>query len=69
MALMRTGRPASQGLIMAADRAPLDLQELVIIKMEEDEVALWDLKPLPNPQAPALAPGLSRDPRQRFRSS
>lgn len=49
---------------MAAGPAPLDVQELVI-KMEKDEVVPWDLNPLPNPQPPALAPGLSGDPRQR----
>lgn len=40
----------------------------MIIKIEENELAPWDLKPLLNPQPPVLAPGLGRDPQQRFRS-
>lgn len=51
---------------MAADLAPLDQEELVIVKMEEDESAIWDPEPPSNPQPTALTPGLSRDPLQCF---
>jgi len=51
---------------MAADPAPLSQEELVIIKMEEDEAAPWDPEPLSNPQPSPLLPRLCRDPRQRF---
>lgn len=47
---------------MAADPAPLDEEELMIIKMEEDEAATS------YPQLPVLPPGLSKDPQQCCRS-
>ncbi|KAJ8784462.1 hypothetical protein J1605_008225 [Eschrichtius robustus] len=53
---------------MAADPAPIGQEELVIIKMEEDEAALWDPEPFFKPQPQTLLPGLGRDPRQCFRS-
>ncbi|XP_028341807.1 zinc finger and SCAN domain-containing protein 31-like, partial [Physeter macrocephalus] len=53
---------------MAADPAPIGQEELVIIKMEEDETALWDPEPFFKPQPQTLLPGLGRDPRQCFRS-
>eukprot|EP00069_Balaena_mysticetus_P011738 bmy_21426T0 len=53
---------------MAADPAPIGQEELVIIKMEEDEAGLWDPEPFFKPQPQTLLPGLGRDPRQCFRS-
>ncbi|XP_057575413.1 tigger transposable element-derived protein 1-like isoform X2 [Hippopotamus amphibius kiboko] len=53
---------------MAADPAPIGQEELVIIKMEEDETALWDPEPFFKPEPQTLLPGLGGDPRQRFRS-
>ncbi|KAB1283119.1 Zinc finger and SCAN domain-containing protein 12 [Camelus dromedarius] len=53
---------------MAADPASINQEELMVIKMEEDEATPWDPIPSSTPQPQYLLPGLGRDPRQRFRS-
>ncbi|KAG8510174.1 Zinc finger and SCAN domain-containing protein 22 [Galemys pyrenaicus] len=52
---------------MAADPVPFAQEELVIIKMEEDEGTPWDPEPLSDSQPLALSSVPGGDPRQRFR--
>ncbi|XP_037371544.1 tigger transposable element-derived protein 1-like [Talpa occidentalis] len=52
---------------MAANPPPFDQEELVIIKVEEDEDSPWDPEPLSDSHPPVLSSGLGGDPRQRFR--
>ncbi|OWK15599.1 hypothetical protein Celaphus_00004956 [Cervus elaphus hippelaphus] len=53
---------------MAADPAPFGQEELVIIKVEEDEDVPWDPEPFSKPQPHTPLPPLSWDPRLCFRS-
>ncbi|EPY90086.1 zinc finger protein 500 [Camelus ferus] len=53
---------------MASDPASTDQEELMVIKMEEDEAAPWDPILSSTPQPQFLLPGLGKDHRQRFRS-
>ncbi|XP_043291812.1 tigger transposable element-derived protein 1-like isoform X1 [Cervus canadensis] len=53
---------------MAADPAPFGQEELVIIKVEEDEDIPWDPEPFSKPQPHTPLPPLSWDPRLCFRS-
>ncbi|KAI4558076.1 hypothetical protein MJT46_012718 [Ovis ammon polii x Ovis aries] len=53
---------------MAADPAPFGQEELVIIKVEEDEDIPWDPEPFSKPQPHTPLPALSWDPRLCFRS-
>ena len=53
---------------MAADPAPFGQEELVIIKVEEDEDVPWDPEPFSKPQPHTPLPALGWDPRLCFRS-
>ncbi|XDB60590.1 hypothetical protein AB1E18_013956 [Capra hircus] len=53
---------------MAADPAPFGQEELVIIKVEEDEDIPWDPEPFSKPQPHTPLPALGWDPRLCFRS-
>ena len=53
---------------MAADPAPFGQEELVIIKVEEDEDVPWDPEPFSKPQTHTPLPALGWDPRLCFRS-
>ena len=65
---VKTGRPASPRLTMAADPTPFGQEELVIIKVEEDEDVPWDPEPFSKPQPHTPLPALGWDPRLCFRS-